>query len=212
MTVASDEGAAARRSPAFVRRAASWGNFRFAWAEAAIIRLCCAVQNGLRCHFRQKPPAERAPRSAVCSANGRYNPSGTARGARRFQLPPSRIRTAKAVFCAGQLDMQVQGCKIRVQTLVQRFTGALCAQSSCAAAGVSKTSFCLAQHEPRTRCVGLRGHKPFVRVCLPALRVSHAPHRSSVRSSRNCRFSFSVCRVVQSCVRHCRGTVPAEGP
>ena len=29
-------------------------NFQFAWAEAAIIRLCCAVQNGLRCRFSGK--------------------------------------------------------------------------------------------------------------------------------------------------------------
>ena len=30
------------------------GNFQFAWAEAAIIRLCCAVQNGLRCRISGK--------------------------------------------------------------------------------------------------------------------------------------------------------------
>ena len=71
--------------------------------------------------------------------------------------------------------MQVQGCKIRVQTLVQRFTGLFARKQLRIRAG-SQQDLILhraqhGQHGDQKRCVGLRGHKPFVRVCLPALRV-----------------------------------------
>lgn len=54
MTVASDRCSCAAISAFVLPCGGKLGNFQFAWAEAAIIRLCCAVQNGLRCRISDK--------------------------------------------------------------------------------------------------------------------------------------------------------------
>ena len=174
------------------------GNFQFAWAEAAIIRLCCAVQNGLRCRISGKTSGRRAPRSAVCSANGRYNPSGTARvhavsNSRRAASVRPRRFSAQASWICRYKDARFV-CRLSFSAL----QASLRASSFVYAPAVSKTSFCT------VRSMGSTGTRNDASAsgdinhssasAFPRCASSHAAHRSSVRSSRNCRFPFSVCR------------------